>query len=149
MAKHKVEDIRNIALVGHGSAGKTTLTDKFLTTSGESSVNPSVDDGTSICDFDEAEKQHKYSIEASVIHFQHEGRQFNVIDTPGYPDLIGQVIGSLRGVDTAAIFVDAAAGIKVNTRRTFQEAEKAGVLGIGERSALDQNNGAVLCRDLG
>ncbi|MFP6666025.1 MAG: GTP-binding protein, partial [Pirellulales bacterium] len=125
MANHKLEDIRNIVLVGHGSSGKTTLADKFLTETGTIKANPSVDDGTSICDFDEEEKAHEYSVESSITHFQHAGKRFNVIDTPGYPDLIGQAIGALRGVDTAAIFVEAAGGIKVNTRRVFQEAEKA------------------------
>ena len=140
MAKHKVEDIRNIALLGHGSAGKTTLADTFLTTCGESSAHPSVDDGTSICDFDEEEKHHKYSIEASVTHFNHAGKRFNVIDTPGYPELIGQAIGALRAVETAAICIDAHAGIKVNTRRVFTEATKAGLGKIIVVTKMDGEN---------
>ena len=140
MANHKLEDIRNIVLVGHGSSGKTTLADKFLTETGTIKANPSVDDGTSICDFDEEEKAHKYSVESSITHFQHAGKRFNVIDTPGYPDLIGQAIGALRGVDTAAIFVEAAGGIKVNTRRVFQEAEKAGVGRMIVVSKMDTDN---------
>ncbi len=127
MAKHTIEDIRNIALVGHGSSGKTTLADKFLTMTGTVNANPSVDDGTSICDFDEEEKHHHHTIEAALIHFGHAGKHFNVLDTPGYPDLIGQVIGALRGVDTACIVIDAPSGIKVNTRRVFQEAGAANV----------------------
>ena len=86
----------------------------------------SVDDGTSICDFDEEEKAHKYSIESAVVHFEHAGKHFNVIDTPGYPDFIGQAIGALRAVDTAAIVINAHSGIGVNTRRVFHEAGKAG-----------------------
>ena len=140
MAKHKIEDLRNIALVGHGSSGKTTLADKVLTLTGTVNANPSVDDGTSICDFDEEEKQHKYSIEASLTHFEHGGKRFNVIDTPGYPDLIGQTIGALRSVDTAAIFIEASAGIKVNTRRVFQEAGEAGIGRIIVISKMDADN---------
>ena len=90
MAKYKVEDIRNIALCGHGSAGKTTLVDTILNKTGAVNRQGSVDDGTSICDFDDEEKAHKYSIEASVVNFEHGGKHFNVIDTPGYPDLVGQ-----------------------------------------------------------
>ena len=123
----KVEDIRNIALVGHGSSGKTTLADNFLLTTGAATGNHSVDDGTSICDFDEEEKKHKHSIEAAITHFDHVGKRFNLIDAPGYPDLIGQAISALRAADNAVICIDAHAGIKVNTRRMFQEAGKAGV----------------------
>jgi len=127
MAKVKVEDIRNLALCGHGSSGKTTLVDKMLVTTKTVNASPSVDDGTSICDFDPEEKNHNYSIEASVVHFEYGGKQFNVIDTPGYPEFIGQTIGCLHGVDTAAIVVNAQSGIEVNTRRAFDEAGEAGV----------------------
>lgn len=127
MAKYKVEGIRNIAFCGHGSAGKTTLVDRLLNVTGAVKHDGSVDAGTSICDFDEEEKQHKYSIEASLVHFDHAGKHFQVIDTPGYPDFIGQAIGAMRGVDTAAIVINAQAGIEVNTRRVFAEAEKAGL----------------------
>ena len=127
MAKVKVEDIRNIALCGHGSSGKTTMVDKMLIKTGAVNAHPSVDDGTSICDFDPEEKHHKYTIESSVVHFLHAGKQFHVIDTPGYPDFIGQTIGALAGVDTALIVINAHSGIEVNTRRVFQEAGKAGL----------------------
>ncbi|MHC4406300.1 MAG: elongation factor G, partial [Planctomycetota bacterium] len=140
MAKQQVADIRNIALCGHGSAGKTTLVDRMLTDTGTLNRQASVDDGTSICDFDEEEKQHQYSIEASVVHFQHAGKQFHVIDTPGYTDFIGQTIGALRGVDTAAIVVNAQSGIEVNTRRVFAEAEKAGVGRMIVVSKMDSDN---------
>ena len=140
MAKSKVEDIRNIVLCGHGSSGKTTLADKLLTLTGTVNANPSVDDGTSICDFDPEEKHHKYSIEASVIHFQHKGKRFNVIDAPGYPDFIGQTIGALSGVDNAAIVINAHAGIEVNTRRVFTEAEKAGVGRLIVINKMDSEN---------
>lgn len=127
MSKYNVQDIHNVALCGHGSSGKTTLVDKMLNLTGAVTRPASVDDGTSVCDFDEEEKHHKYSIEAALVHFDHAGKHFNVIDTPGYPDFIGQVIGSLRAVETAVIAINAHSGIEVNTRRVFQEAGKAGV----------------------
>ncbi len=127
MAKVKIEDIRNVALCGHRSSGKTTLVDKLLVNAGVTNASPSVDEGTSICDFDPEEKHHKYSIEATVTHLTHGPKRFNLIDTPGYPDFIGQAIGALYGVDTAAIVIDAQSGIEVNTRRVFDEAGKAGV----------------------
>jgi elongation factor G len=84
-----------------------------------------VDAGTSVCDFDPEAKAHHYSIEASVTHCQHGGCRLNLIDTPGYPDFIGQTIGALRAVEAAAICVNGHTGLQINSRRVFQEAEKA------------------------
>ena len=110
MAQSKVQDIRNIVFCGHGSAGKTTLADAILTTTGAVKRPASVDDGTSICDFDDEEKHHHHSIESTLVHFEHAGKHFNLIDTPGYPDFIGQVLGAMHAVDTAAIVIDAHSG---------------------------------------
>jgi elongation factor G len=139
MAKN-VDDIRNIVVCGHGSSGKTTLVDHLLVKTGAVSGQPSVDNGTSICDFDEEEKHHKHSVEASIVHFDHAGKRFNMIDTPGYPDLIGQTIGALRAAETAIICIDAHAGIKVNTRRVWQEAGDAGLGRILCITKLDADN---------
>jgi elongation factor G len=140
MTKYNVEDIRNVALCGHGSTGKTTLVDTLLNVTNAVSHQGSVDDGTSTCDFDEEEKQHQYSIEASVVHFDHAGKHFHAIDTPGYPDFIGQAIGALRAADTAAVVVNAQAGIEVNTRRVFIEAGRAGVGRMVILSKMDSDN---------
>jgi len=140
MAKYQIEDIRNIALCGHGNSGKTSLTDAILNHTGTVKKPASVDDGTSICDFDEEEKAHKYTIEASVIHFEHAGKRFNIIDTPGYPDFIGQTIGALGGVDTAAIVINAQSGIEVNTRRVFAESKKMGLGRIIIINKMDGDN---------
>jgi elongation factor G len=140
MPQHKVDDIRNIAFCGHGSAGKTTLVDKLLNKTGAVNQPASVDQGTSICDFDEEEKHHKYSIEASLVQFEHGGKYFQVIDTPGYPDFIGQTLGALRAVETAVIVINAHSGIEVNTRRVFQEAGKAGLSRMIVVSKMDLEN---------
>ncbi|HND50962.1 MAG TPA: elongation factor G [Pirellulaceae bacterium] len=140
MAKHKVEDIRNIAVVGHGAVGKTTLVDRMLMKAGAVQGQHSVDAGTSVCDFDPEEKTHKYSIEAKLTHFNWHGKRFNVLDTPGYPDFIGQAIGALNGVDLAVIVINAHVGISVNTRRVWQEAEKAGVGRVIVLNRMDEEN---------
>jgi len=140
MVKYKVEEIRNIAFCGHGSAGKTTLVDRILTTTGMINRPVSVDEGTSVCDFDEEEKLHKYTIEATVVNFNHGGKHFHGIDTPGYPDFIGQTIGALRGVDLAAIVINAQSGIEVNTRRVFAEAKKAGLGRMIILNKMDADN---------
>jgi elongation factor G len=140
MPKYSVDQIRNIVFCGHGSAGKTMLVDKILTSTGTVNRLASVDDGTSICDFDEEEKHHKYTIESSVVHFDHGKLHFTMIDTPGYPDFIGQAIGAMRGVDTAAIVINAQSGIEVNTRRVFMEAKKAGLGRMIVINRLDGDN---------
>jgi len=140
MGKYPVETIRNIAFCGHRSAGKTTLVDKLLTTTGAFNRPASVDEGNSICDFDDEEKTHKYTIESTIVHFDHGGKHFQVIDTPGYPDFIGQAIAAMRGADMVAIVINAQAGIEVNTRRVFNEAQKAGLGRMIVVSRMDQEN---------
>lgn len=135
MAQNKVQDIRNIVFCGHGSAGKTTLADAILTTTGAIKRPASVDDGTSVCDFDEEEKVHHHSIESTLVHFSHAGKHFNLLDTPGYPDFIAQVLGVLHAVDTAVIVIDAHSGLGVNTRRVFNE---AGARGLGRIIAINK-----------
>ena len=133
-----VKSIRNVCLCGHGSSGKTTIADALLALTKTVASNPSVDDGTSICDFDPEEKAHKYTIEASCVHFDHGGKHFNLIDTPGYPDFIGQTIGVMSAVDTALIVINAQSGIEVNTRRVFKESE---ALGLGRMICVTKMDG--------
>jgi elongation factor G len=135
MATVKVSDIRNVAFCGHGSSGKTTLVDRMLFEAGVVKTAPSVDDGSSLMDFDEVEKAHKYSIEAHVAHLEHAGKWFNLVDTPGYPDFLGQTISAFDGVDNAAIVINAHSGIEVNTRRVFKE---AGDDGLGRIIVIDK-----------
>ncbi|MBX3424174.1 MAG: elongation factor G [Pirellulales bacterium] len=137
---HHIADIRNLVICGHGSAGKTSLVDAILVKTGAVQANPSVDAGTSICDFDEEEKHHKHSIEAALVHFDHAGKRIHLIDTPGYPELVGQMIGAMRAVETALIAIDAHAGIKVNTRRAWAEAGKAGCGRIIVLTKIDGDN---------
>jgi elongation factor G len=140
MTRHQVQDIRNIAFCGHGGAGKTNLVDQLLIKTGAVSGHHSVTDGTSVCDFDAEEKQHKYSIESSVVHFTHAGKRFNAIDTPGYPDFLGQTIGALSAVETAVIVINAHSKIQVNTRRVFTEAGKLGLARVIVINKMDEHN---------
>jgi len=140
MAKTHVEDVRNVALLGHGAVGKTTLADLMLFRSGAVSRAGSVDDGSSVLDFDDEEKQHKYTISSSMIHFTHAGKEFTVVDTPGYPDFIGQAIGALRAVETAVIVINASSGIEVNTRKVFALSGEAGLGRMIVINKLDQEN---------
>src|SRR5204863_33374 len=140
MTRHQVQDIRNIAFCGHGGAGKTNLVDQLLIKVGAVSGHHSVTDGTSVCDFDAEEKAHKYSIESSVVHFTHAGKRFNAIDTPGYPDFLGQTIAALSAVETAVVVINAHSKIQVNTRRVFAEAGKLGLARIIVINKMDEHN---------
>ncbi|MCA9068036.1 MAG: elongation factor G, partial [Planctomycetaceae bacterium] len=140
MAKHKIQDIRNVALVGHGASGKTTLADLMLFKAGEATRAGSVDDGSSLLDTDDDEKEHKYTISSALCHFEHNGKRIHLIDTPGYPEFVGHAIGAIRAVETAVVVVNAGSGIEVNTRRTFARAGDAGVGRMVLINKLDQEN---------
>jgi elongation factor G len=122
MAKHHMEDVRNIALVGHAGAGKTTLADALLFQAKAVDRRGSVDDGTSFSDYDEETKRRKFSIDSTVLHFEDLGKFVNMIDTPGYPDFVGQALCGLHAVENALIVINASRGVEPNTRKLFHEA---------------------------
>ena len=126
MAASKTQDIRNIALLGHGGAGKTTLGEAMLHAAKVTGRLGSVDDGTSVLDFSDIEKDRKHSVDPALGHFDHAGKTINLIDTPGYPDFVGGALTAMAGADTAVIVISAAAGVEVNTRRMFAAAGQAG-----------------------
>ena len=126
MLKYHESDIRTIALVGHRASGKTTLADALLHTSHAVDRMGSVDDGTSVSDYDDEEHKHHFSIDTSILHLEYENKFINLLDAPGYPDFIGAALEALNAVETAAIVVSAVNGIEVNTRRMFAEAERHG-----------------------
>lgn len=140
MSKYKTEQIRNIVLVGHGAVGKTTLADLMLYKAGAATRPGSVDEGTSHLDIDEEERQRHFSISSAMIHFDHHGTRVNVIDTPGYPDFVGQAISALCAAETALIVINASAGIEANTRRTFELAGRAHLARMIVINKLDHEN---------
>ncbi|GIX04412.1 MAG: elongation factor G [Planctomycetaceae bacterium] len=140
MSKYKPEQIRNIVLVGHGAVGKTTLADMMLYKAGVAPRPGSVDEGTSLLDIDEEERQRHFSISSAMAHYEHHGIRVNVIDTPGYPDFVGQAISALCAAETALVVINAAAGIEANTRRTFELAGKAHLARMIVINKLDQEN---------
>lgn len=121
---YTTKDIRNIALAGHAFVGKTTLVEQLLHHKGLTGRVGDVNEGTTVCDFEDEEKHHKHSLSPAVVHFEHEGRQINLIDTPGYPDFAGVAISCFPAVETVAIVIDAHAGIQMNTRRMFRVAKE-------------------------
>ncbi len=122
MADYSTPDIRNVALIGHADAGKTTLADTALDVAGVVNRAGSVDEGTSVFDFDESERDRKHSIFNAVAHAPWKGKRLNLIDTPGYPDFIGAAAAGLSAADVALLCVSSVTGLGVNTRRTWDVA---------------------------
>ena len=127
MPEYTTDDIRNVALVGHGGAGKTTLAEALLAYAGVIGAPGSVVNGTSVCDFDPQEKEHQHSLYTAVVHFDHGSRHVNLVDTPGYPDFLGRALPVLAAVETAAVVVDARQGIQMVTRRMMEAAAQRGL----------------------
>jgi len=117
MGHYATENIRTVALVGHGASGKTTLAEALLARAKAISAPGSVERGTTVSDFDPLEKSWQHSLRASVLHFDVDGTRIHLIDTPGFPDFIGQAIGALDAVETAAVVINAQAGIEMITSR--------------------------------
>jgi elongation factor G len=140
MAKYRVDDIRNIALVGHRAAGKTSLADALLFKAKAVDRRGSVDEGTSVSDYDEEEHKRKFSIDTSVLHLDYKGKHVNLLDTPGYPDFVGAALGALPAVEDAVVVISAPSGIEVNTRRMYAEAGRRGLARILVINQMDAEN---------
>jgi len=119
MSDYNAEDIRNVALVGHAGSGKTSLVEALLAATGVISAPGSVEKGTTVCDFDPLEKEHQHSLDVGITSCIAEGKHINLIDTPGLPDFIGRALSVLPAVETAAIVVNAQAGIEPVTQRMW------------------------------
>ncbi len=117
MAQYATENIRTVALVGHGASGKTTLAEALLARAKAIAAPGSVERGTTVSDFDPLEKSWQHSLRASVLHLDTDSTRVHLIDTPGFPDFIGQAIGALDAVETTAIVVNAQTGIEMITSR--------------------------------
>lgn len=122
MATYSTTDIRNIALVGHASSGKTILTEALMWKAG--AIGAMGRDGDLLSDFTDEEKEHGHSLFNAILHCDHQGRHINLIDTPGSPDFIGQTISALPAVETAAVVISAQAGIESLSRRLMERAKE-------------------------
>ncbi|HZE97496.1 MAG TPA: elongation factor G [Planctomycetota bacterium] len=140
MPKYETKDIRNIVLVGHNSSGKTTLGEAMLFKGKASARMGSVDDGTSVLDFEPEEKERKNSIDLAAASVNVHGREINILDAPGYPDFVGEAICGLNAVETAVVCINAVDGIRVNTRKMWDLAQKAGVARVILVNKMDLDN---------
>ena len=129
MSQYPVENIRTVALVGHGSTGKTTLMEALLYRNGVIKEVGTVEKGNTVGDFDPMEKEVKHSLRTTVAHLnaqKDDGTPVRIflLDTPGYPDCVGQALGALDAVKTVCVVVDATKGIELMTRRMMHWAKE-------------------------
>ncbi|MFQ3619942.1 MAG: elongation factor G, partial [Spirochaetales bacterium] len=120
------ENIRNLAIVGHGGTGKTSLTEQMLFVGGAIPKPEPVESGRTVSDFIEEEISQKISIKTSLSHLPWEGNKINILDTPGSADFFGEVIAALRASECACILVGAKAGVQIETIKVWRRLEQLG-----------------------
>ncbi len=118
-------DTRNIVLVGHGGAGKTTLAEAIVFTCGTTSRQGKVGEKNTVSDFADDERDRGHSIDMAVLHATHKGKLFQLVDTPGYPDFVGQAFRGLDAGDIAVVVINAYDGVLLNARRLCKAAREA------------------------
>ncbi len=140
MKEYKVEQLRNVVLLSHGGAGKTSLTEAMLYDSGGVSRLGKVDDGTTASDYDPEEIRRKISVNTSVVPCEWDGHKINVLDTPGYADFVGEVKGALRAADSAVVLLDAVSAVEVGTEQVWEYADEIGLPRMLFINKMDREN---------
>jgi elongation factor G len=139
VAGFQPESIRNVVLLGHAGSGKTTLAEAVLHRCGAITRMGSVDAATTISDYEPEARQHHHSTSSTLLFATCEGREINLIDTPGSPELVGHALAALPAVETAVIVVNAVAGVELGTRRFFHAAGDAGLARMIVVNRIDEN----------
>ena len=124
MKVYEGTDIRNVALIGHGHSGKTTLAAGLLYTAGATNRLTRVDEGNTITDFDDEEIQRKISISTALAYAEWAKKKINLIDTPGFNIFINDTKAALAAADGALVLVDGVAGVEVQTEKVWSFAEE-------------------------
>ena len=127
MPNHATREIRNVAVVGHGGSGKTTIVESLLAAAGAIGAAGSVEKGTAVCDYEPEERAHHQSLWSAVASLDHDSAHVCFVDTPGYPDFLGRALPALAAVETAAVVVDARSGIQTTSRRMMEAAAARGL----------------------
>lgn len=140
MKDYTTEQIRNAVLIGHSSTGKTALAEAALFVSGGTTRLGKVEDGTTVSDFDPDEQKRKISISLAVVPCEWAGHKINIIDTPGYPDFVGEVISGIRAADFGVVVVDAVSGVQVGTELVWRHADAANLPRLVFVNRMDREN---------
>ena len=147
------DKVRNVALVGHSGAGKTTLVEALLAATGTLQRPGRVEDGTTVSDFDEVEMRQQRSVNLALAPCMHDGIKINLIDTPGYADFVGDLRAGLRGADAALFVISAVDGIDGLTRMLWEECAAVGMPRAVVITKIDQQRGdfddvVMTCQDV-
>ena len=115
MKEYATDFIRNVALISHGGGGKTSLGEALLHLTGAINRMGKIEEGNTVSDFEDEEIRRKLSLSTAILPCEYKDHKINLLDTPGYPDFIGEVISALRVADGAVVLVDSVAGVEVGT----------------------------------
>ena len=140
MKEYTTEFIRNVALVAHGSAGKTMMSEAFLHFSGATTRLGKIEDGTTTSDYDEEEIRRKISLYTSLIPVEYRDYKINILDAPGFTDFVGEVVSALSVADGAIILVDSVAGMEVGTEVAWRYADEFNLPRFVVVNKLDREN---------
>ncbi|MFQ6678549.1 MAG: elongation factor G [Fidelibacterota bacterium] len=140
MKQYATADIRNFALVGHGASGKTCLSEAMLYNSKQINRMGTIEDGNTVSDYHPGEQTRQISIHATPLVAEWDNVKFNIIDTPGYADFIGEALSSLAVVDMAAVVISAVNGVEVGTEQIWQHASKNEIPKIIIVNGLDREH---------
>ncbi|HOQ99268.1 MAG TPA: GTP-binding protein, partial [Anaerolineae bacterium] len=140
MPDSSVARLRNIVLVSHGGAGKTSLSEAMLFNSGAINRLGRVDEGTTVSDYDPEEVRRKFSVNTAILPCEWAGHKINVLDTPGYMDFQGEVKAACRVADAAVVVVEAAAGVEVGTELDWAYLDEQGLPRLVFVNKMDREN---------
>ena len=123
MKAYDTAAIRNVAMIGHGASGKTTLTSAMLYRTGAVSRMGKTEDGSAVTDFDDEEISRNLSLQTALAHVEWDGTKINLLDTPGYADFVADAKAGIAVADAALLTVEGVAGVEVLTAKTFRWTE--------------------------
>ncbi len=150
MKVYSTKDIRNVAVLGHGSCGKTTVVEAAAYVTGVISRMGKVTDGTTISDFDKEEQKRTFSISTTIVPIEWEGKKINFLDTPGYFDFVGEAEEAVSAADAALIVVNGKAGVQVGVQKAWALCEKLNMPRMFFVTNMDDDNAnyARVCEEL-
>jgi elongation factor G len=140
MTEYNSANIRNLVLLGHGSSGKTSLSEAMLYDVGIINRLGKVEEGNTVSDYDSEEIRRKISLNTSLLPIEWEGHKLNVLDTPGYLDFVGEVKSAVRVADAAVIVLDAVSGVEVGTEMVWNHADEHDLPRIAFINKMDREN---------